>query len=119
MSGRRAVRRARARTGWLGIAVGLAYVVPGLVVATALAWPIFDTPRLALVAAVAGVLGIAVVLVPRLLRLPAWTVPPLAAVVYVLTVAPAAIPSSLTGVGPFVHRDGWSVRGAGSVTFPR
>jgi hypothetical protein len=109
---RGAARRARSRRGrrgtLLGVLVGLGYVVPGIVIATAMAWPIFDTPRLAVVAAIAGVLGIAVVLVPRALRLPAWAVPPIAAVVYVLSVAPAAIPSALTGPGPLLQgvRDG-------------
>jgi hypothetical protein len=94
----RRARRRRAparRAGIVQRVAAVGYVLLGLAVATALAWPIYATPRLALVALAAGIAGAGI---PLLVAWRGW--PPavgagLVAVAYVLLVVPLAIPSAL------------------------
>ncbi|WP_312173841.1 hypothetical protein, partial [Microbacterium sp.] len=46
----------------------LRYVVVGILLATAAAWPVYEAPRALVVGIVGGVLGMAVAIVARMLR---------------------------------------------------
>jgi len=74
----------------------LGYLVVGVALATALAWPVYQSPRLLLVAAAGLVLGVGVVLAARLLRWKTWATILIAAGVYLVAVAPLAVPGSLS-----------------------
>lgn len=80
----------------------LGYVVVGILLATAAAWPVYEVPRAIVVGVVGGVLGIAVAVVARALH---WG-PVLAAVVaagtYLVVSVPLAIPAALASVPAFV-----------------
>ena len=73
----------------------LSYVVVGAVVAAALAWPIYQSGRMLVIAAVATVLGIAIVLVGARLRWAAWVTALATVGAYLVLVVPLAIPSAL------------------------
>ncbi|TPW77829.1 transglutaminase-like domain-containing protein [Schumannella soli] len=105
---RRNRRRAESRAGLLQRAVAVAFVLLGLAVATALAWPIFQTPRLILVAAVAGVVGAAIPLVAGWRRWPALAGICLVALAFVALVVPLAVPSGLASPSALLNglRDG-------------
>jgi len=86
----------------------IAYVVVGAAIAAAVAWPIYETPRVAVIAAVGTAVGAAIVLLGRRLGWPFWRAALLAVAAYVLLVVPLAIPSGLTAPDRFVRalRDG-------------
>jgi hypothetical protein len=96
-----AARRARtARAAGLRLdvpqtVVASAYVVVGLVLACALAWPLYETPRLLAVTAYAGLVGVGTAVLARLRRWPAWLHIVVVAGVYVVGVVPLAVPSAL------------------------
>lgn len=93
--GRRPLRApATTSVGQAVLAVG--YVLVGLGLATAMAWPIFDTWRLAVIACVCGVLGAAIAVLARLLRWHVLVTVLLTAGVYLVGVVPLAVPSALS-----------------------
>ena len=75
---------------------GLLYLVAGVAIATASAWNVYQTPRLAIVAGAGTALGIGVVLLVRALKWRGWAVPALVAAGYLLLVVPVAIPDALS-----------------------
>ena len=80
----------------------LGYVVVGIGLATAAAWPVYAAPRMLAVGLIGGLLGMAVALVSRVLR---WGVliAVLAAIgVYLVAAVPLAIPSALASVPAFL-----------------
>ncbi|MGV8886056.1 MAG: transglutaminase domain-containing protein [Microbacteriaceae bacterium] len=76
--------------------VNLAYIVAVAAIAMGLAWPIYSTPRVALVSAVGVALGISIALIGRRLRWPVLAIVAAALLAYVVVVVPVAIPSALT-----------------------
>jgi len=91
------------RAGW-----DVAYVVVGVAIAAAFAWPIYETPRVAVVAAVGAVVGAGLVILGRRLGWRFRRVGLLAGAAFVLLVVPLAVPSGLGGIDTFVRalRDG-------------
>lgn len=95
---RRSTARPAARrdAGGRGLlAWDLGYIAVAVLLATATAWPVYETPRLLLVAVVAGAAGIGVAWASRRLR---WGVLVTAAVAlgaYLLLVVPLAVPAAL------------------------
>lgn len=93
-----AVRRSGAQLWW-----GVGAVAASVVIAGVAAWPIYDTWRVALVAAVGALLGAGSVLLGWFLRLHwAWTAS-IAFLGYVLVVVPVAIPAALGDPGRIVR----------------
>jgi len=76
----------------------LGYVAVGIAVALASAWPIYDVPRLVLVAVTGFVLGAGLAAVARRLRWAWWSDAWLVVVAFVISVVPVAIPSALTSI---------------------
>lgn len=76
--------------------LAVAYVLVGLALACALAWPLYETPRLIAVAAYAGVVGVGTAVVARLRRWPAWLHILVVAALYLVGVVPLAVPSALS-----------------------
>lgn len=72
-----------------------AYVLVGLVLACALAWPLYENVRLIAVAGYAGVVGVGTAIVARMRRWPAWLHALVVAGAYLVGVVPFAIPSAL------------------------
>lgn len=79
------------QTAWL-----LSASAASVLVATASAWPIYDTPRLALVAGAGWLLAVGAALVGRALAWRWWLTAIVAFAAYVLAAVPLAIPSALT-----------------------
>lgn len=76
----------------------LGYVIAGIALATAAAWPLYASPRVLLVGFIGGGLGVAVAFVARMLR---WSVPVaglVAIATYLLSAVPLALPSAMTSV---------------------
>ena len=73
----------------------LSYVVAGAIIATSLAWPIYQSARMVVVAAVATLLGVAIVLIGARLRWAGWVTALAAVGAYIVLVVPLAIPSAL------------------------
>lgn len=74
---------------------GAAFVVLGTAIATAIAWPVYQSPRVLLIAGASVVLSAVVVFVARRFRLAWWGLLLLALLAYVIAVVPLAVPSSL------------------------
>ncbi|GAB3607804.1 transglutaminase-like domain-containing protein [Conyzicola nivalis] len=83
------------RDALLRLAWDLSYIVAGVAIATALAWPIYESPRVVLVGVVATVLGIGLVLLRARLKRPVWTLALAVVAGYLVVVVPLAIPSAL------------------------
>jgi Transglutaminase-like superfamily len=83
------------RIAWVPTLWGMAYIVVGVAIATAIAWPIYETPRLAVIAFVGTALAVLLALLARRFALPWWAVTLLALVEYLVAVVPLAIPSAL------------------------
>ncbi|WP_067196759.1 transglutaminase domain-containing protein [Microbacterium sp. XT11] len=81
---------------------GLAFVVVGVALATAAAWPLYEAPRALLVGLGGGAIGMAVAVVSRLLRWGPLLASVLAGLVYVVVAAPFAVPSSLSSPSAFL-----------------
>lgn len=100
---RRAAARSRravvpsALTFW-----SLGYVVVGVLLATAAAWPVYESPRALVVGLVGGVLGITVAVLARALRWGTLIAVLVAAGVYLVVAVPLAIPSALSSVPAFL-----------------
>lgn len=92
-----------ARAAW-----GVGYVVVGAALATAIAWPVYASSRMILVAAAGTVLGAGIALASRLLRWGPWLTALAAALAYVVAVPLVAIPTALTSPGELLRgvRDG-------------
>lgn len=86
----------REKGGLARLVWNLSYILVGAVIATGLAWPIYSTPRVALVAVVGTVLGIGIVLLGRRLRWPSIIIGAVSVIAYVLVVVPVAIPTALS-----------------------
>ena len=80
----------------------LGYVLVGVLLATAAAWPVYESPRALVVGLVGGILGIAVAVVARVLRWGTLVAVLAAAGVYVVVAVPLAIPSALSSVPAFL-----------------
>ncbi|MCI1017004.1 transglutaminase domain-containing protein [Microbacterium sp. C5A9] len=78
------------------------YVVVGILLATAAAWPVYEAPRALVVGIVGGVLGMLVAVVARMLRWGLLLAALAAAGVYLVVAVPLAIPSALTSVPAFL-----------------
>ncbi|MFE1646745.1 transglutaminase domain-containing protein [Microbacterium sp. P01] len=108
--GRAARRRQRPRAdaGWRQRLLAVVYVLVGLALTTALAWPLFQTPRLIVIAVVAGLSGAGVAVIGQRRRWPLWKRAALLAGVYVVEVVPLAVPSGLASFPAFFGalRDG-------------
>jgi len=87
--------RAAGGRGQLALTMGA--IIASVALATAGAWPIYETPHLLLVAAGGLIVGAGAVLGTRALTWPRWSVVGLAFGGYVLAVVPLAIPSAMTG----------------------
>jgi len=74
----------------------LSYIVAGVAIAVAIAWPIYRSPRVVLIGAVATVLGIGLVVLGRRLKWPAWVLALGTVAGYLLVVVPVAIPAALS-----------------------
>ena len=89
----RATTRGPAQTAW-----ALGYVLVGIALATAAAWPLYASARMLVVGVVGGVLGMAVAVLARRWR---WSVPIgglAAAATYLLVAVPLAVPGALRSV---------------------
>jgi hypothetical protein len=82
---------------------GAAYVVVGTAIAAVIAWPVYQSPRVALIAAASLVLAAAVVALGSRLRLPWWLLVVVAFFVYLLAVVPLAVPSSLGSLSQIIE----------------
>lgn len=87
---------------------GLGYIALGTAIAAAIAWPIYQSVRVIVIAAASLILASAVVLLARQLKLRWWGLVLGAILVYVAAVVPLAIPSAFGSVQQFVGglRDG-------------
>ena len=85
-----------------------AYVVVGAAIAAAVAWPLYETPRVAVIAAVGASVAVAVVLLARWRGWRFWRAVALTAAAFILLVVPLAVPSGLAAPERFVTalRDG-------------
>jgi len=86
----------------------VAYVLAGAAIAAAIAWPIYESPRVILIAAVGAGVGSGLVLLGRRLGWRFWRVALLAVAAFVVLVVPLAIPSGLAAPDRFLRalRDG-------------
>lgn len=99
-AGRSARRRAATTRGLTLWALG--YLLAGVALTTAAAWPMYESPRAIIVGAVGGVAGIALGLLVRTLR---WgpVLAGLAAVgAYLVLAVPLAVPAGMTSAPAFV-----------------
>ena len=97
--------RARSGRGFVPSALllwSLGYVLAGVLLATAAAWPVYESSRALAVGIIGGLLGIAVAVVARVLRWGTLLAAVAAAGVYLLVAVPLAIPSALTSVPAFL-----------------
>lgn len=81
----------------------LVALTASVALAAVAAWPIYHTPRVAIVAAGGLVIGIASVLGARALRWGPWGAAGLGLLGYVLAVVPLAVPSAMTDPGRAVR----------------
>ena len=107
MSTARAARRSQG-TPLVLVLWGLGYLAIGLAIAAAIAWPIYESFRVVVIASVGYALAIAIVLISRRLRLRWWGVILVSVFVYVLAVVPLAIPSAVGSIAQLLGgvRDG-------------
>ena len=92
------------------LAWGLGYVGLGVAIAAAIAWPIYESIRVVVIAVVALALATAVILLARRFALRWWGLVLGALLVYVVAVVPLAIPSAFGSVQQLLGglRDGIS-----------
>lgn len=74
----------------------LGFVAAGVAIAAGLAWPVYQSPRMIMVAVAAATLGVVLVLVARMLAWRWWVTAIVAAAVYLIAVVPLAIPVALS-----------------------
>lgn len=80
----------------------LGYVLVGVALATAAAWPVYESPRVLMVGLGGGMLGVAVAVLARALRWATLLAALAAAGVYLVAAVPLAIPSALSSVPAFL-----------------
>lgn len=85
----------KARTPLPQLLWGVAYLVIGTTIAAIMAWPVYQSPRVFIIAAASVLLAALVVAIAQRLRLRWWFIVPLALFVYLAAVVPLAIPSAL------------------------
>lgn len=86
----------RRSVSWAQLAWGLGSLLVMIALATAAAWPLYESPRVAVVAGAGAVIGIGAVLMGWFLGWRWWTTGLVAAGGYVVAVVPVAIPSAMT-----------------------
>jgi hypothetical protein len=86
----------RDRDAILRLTWDLSYVVVGAAIATALAWPIYESVRVVLIGVVATLLGVGLVVLRERLRRPFWMLALAVVAAYLLVVVPLAIPAALS-----------------------
>lgn len=94
-------RRRRTATPSVPLSVflwGLGYVAVGILLAAVAAWPIHESARVWLIAAVGGGLGIGIAVAARLLRWGVLTASFVTVAVYLVIAVPLAVPSALQSV---------------------
>lgn len=100
---RRGVARSRRSFAFSAVTLwGLGYVVVGVGLATAAAWPVYESPRALAVGLIGGLLGMVVAVLTRVLR---WglLIGALAVVgTYLVVSVPLAIPSALSSLPAFL-----------------
>lgn len=80
----------------------LGFVVVGIALATAAAWPVYESPRALVVGVVGGLLGMGVAVLARVLRWGALLAVLAAVATYLIVAVPLAIPSALSSVPAFL-----------------
>lgn len=80
----------------------LGYVLVGVGLATAAAWPVYESPRALAVGLIGGLLGMAVAVLTRVLRWGVLIGSLAAAGTYLVVAVPLAIPSALTSLPAFL-----------------
>lgn len=80
----------------------LGYVLVGVALATAAAWPVYESPRAIVVGLVGGLLGMTVAVVARVLRWGVLLAVLAVAGVYLVASVPLAVPSALASVPAFL-----------------
>lgn len=80
---------------------GLAYIVVGVSLANAAAWPLYSSPRALLVGFVGGIAGLLAGLIPRLLKWGRVLTAAVALGVYLVIAVPLAVPSALESAPAF------------------
>ena len=73
----------------------LGFVAIVVAIATGLAWPVYESSRMMVVAAAAGAMGVGLVLIARMLSWRWWLTALVGALVYLLSVVPLAIPVAI------------------------
>ena len=93
---------------WLQFGWGLGYLALGTAIAAAIAWPVYESIRVVVIAVVSLILATGVILAARQLKLRWWGLVLGAILVYVLAVVPLAIPSAFGSLATLVGglRDG-------------
>jgi hypothetical protein len=87
---------------------GLGYVLVGVAIATAMAWPVYESWRVLLIAAVSFTIAAVIVLVVRNRRLPGWIIAIAGVLAFVIAVVPLAVPVAMGTVSQLTRglRDG-------------
>jgi hypothetical protein len=87
---------------------GVAYVLVGLALATAIAWPVYESVRIVVIAAAGFAIAAALLALGHRFRWPAWQIAIFTLLAFVLVVVPLAVPLGLSGFPAFVRavRDG-------------
>ena len=87
----------RARLLWIAWAVG--FVLLGTALATISAWPIYQHPRMIVIAVVGAIAGVALALLPGMLGLRPWITAAATAGVGLILAVALGVPSAWTSVG--------------------
>ncbi len=101
----------RVRVSWLQLLTGLLALLASVGLAGLAAWPIYESPRLIVVAAGAAAIGIGAVMVAWMLGWRWWAAASLAFLGYVTAVVPLAIPSALSSPERILRGVGQGVTG--------
>ncbi|MCL2423608.1 MAG: transglutaminase-like domain-containing protein [Micrococcales bacterium] len=80
----------------LVVLAGVLYALVVVALATVLVWPVYQTQRLVVVAAVGAGVGVVLAVVARWLRWSGWVTAPVAMLVYAVVAVPVAVPYRMT-----------------------
>lgn len=80
----------------------LGFVAVGIALATAAAWPVYESPRALVLGVAGGLLGMGVAVLARMLRWGALLAALAAVAMYLIVAVPLAIPSALSSVPAFL-----------------
>lgn len=94
---------ARASGGWVPLVWNLGAFVVIIVLTVVSAWPVYGSARLVLVVGVGTVIGAGSVLLGRMLHLRWWWQAGIVVLLYLVTVAPVAVPSAWGSPGRFIR----------------